>query len=126
MALNDTLNFFTYEQLESYTYDMIDGTQYFSVRTALTYDRDKIGVPPHNICNVEFESTSAIDKWECRATLEDGPFGVGVGLLVQGGDSVAEHSPKSFQIVREQFPPGAWRYRITIYVKKYGIWYGGE
>ena len=126
MALDTTLNFFTYEQLTNYSYKTIDGTKYFSVKTTLTYDTDKIGLPPLNICNVEFETTDSIEEWECRATLADHPFGIGIGILVQNGQIVAGNTPKKFNITSNQLTLGNGDYRITIYVMKENIWYGGK
>ena len=127
MALPNTLNFYTYEQLSTYTYEELDGTRYFSVRTAVTYDRSVVGrVSPFNVCNVEFDATDDIEAWECRATLDGQPYGVGVGLLMQGGGAVAGGTVEQFSITNTQLDLGEGKYRISVYVKKNNIWYGGE
>ena len=126
MPLSDTLNFFTYEELSEYTYEEINGAQYFSVKTFVTPSRRKItNRPSDSVCKVKFEVTSNIDAWECRATLADQPHGVGVGLLIKSGGHLPNDSVEEFNILHRQLTLGDNDYRITVYVKKNEIWYGG-
>ena len=66
-----------------------------------------------------------IEAWECRATLDGQPYGVGVGLLVGSGTGVAGNTPEQFFITSAQLALGEGVYRISVYVKKDNIWYGG-
>jgi len=124
MALHNTLNFFTYEQLSVYRHEEIDGTIYFSVKTAITYDRNNItNRPSENVCEVEFVCTSDIDQWECRATREEEASGSGIGLLIKNGTEVLTDESVTFPIKHTQLTLGDGRYRISVYVMKDGIWY---
>jgi len=126
MALSDTLNFYKYITLETYSYETINGTVYFSVRVTVTYDRSIVGkVSPFNVCNVEFEVTSDIDAWECRATFAGADYGVGKGLLIANGTTVSVQCAEQFGISNTQLTLGEGEYRISVYVKKNNIWYGG-
>ena len=128
MALPKTLNEYTYEQLSKYIYEEINGILYFSVKSIIIYDRNRIGMtPPFNIAKVEFESTADIQAWECRATLEGQPYGIGIGLLISSGTANIPAGAKTyFNITDTQLIYGDGKYRISLYVKKDNIWYGGE
>lgn len=126
MALIDTLNFYTYTQLHTYSYQTINGTVYFSVRVSVKNSRDLIGrVSPANVCNVEFDSTADIEKWECRATLDGQPHGAGIGLLLKSGNAVKQGVSSSFNVTNTSLTLGDGMYRISVYVQKNNIWYGG-
>ena len=126
MALPSTLNFYTYTQLNTYSYTGIEGTIYFSVTVTVSGDRDIIGIAPsQNVCQVTFSTTGEVDAWECRATLDGQSHGQGIGLLVGSGSTVAANTNTRFNITQNQLTLGEGKYRISQYVKLNNIWYGG-
>ena len=137
-------DFTEYTQISSYA---ISGAGEFTVTVTVTYDRNVIGrISPYNICKVQFVCSVAIDEWECRATLNPAASGLGIGLLMKNGGAVPPRSlwngsikwdgskmwgnrlgnvPVNFDITDTQLTQGDGTYRISVYVKVDGVWYGG-
>ena len=136
----------TQTQVNNFIHPTSEGITRFSVVTNVTYDRGKMSnVSPHNVCQVQFGSTLAIDAWECRAALASNPSGVGIGSLLAGGGAipaltlwdgtVSWNGEKlfghreggeltHFNVTAGQLVFGDGVYRISVYVQVDGIWYG--
>lgn len=126
MALSNALNFYLHTQLNSYTHQTLSGTVHFSILVTVTGSREIISaISPVNTVDVAFSSTSAIDKWECRATLANQPSGLGLGLLVGSGNAVSAGVQTQFNVKNTALTLGDGVYRISMYVQKDNIWYGG-
>jgi len=126
VALSNALNFYTHEQLKSYTHSTLAGTLHFSVLVAVTGSRDRISAKSTvNAVDVAFTSTSAIDKWECRATFAGQTSGVGIGLLIGSGNAVVSGIETKFSVPYSALTLGDGTYKISMYVQKDDIWYGG-
>ena len=126
MAIERSLNFYTHTQLNTYAHTTIAGTIHFSVEVTVTGNRDVIGnIAGVNTVTVTFTSTSAIDKWECRAALSGQSHGVGIGLLIGSGGAVGSGIQTHFDVQNTALTFGDGVYRISMYVQKDNIWYGG-
>lgn len=123
--LPKSLNFYPHSRLKIYTHYEIKGTLHFSVvsfaETAIT---EMSKVSGKNSAAVSFFSTHIVDKWECRATLYGQPHGVGIGILLTGGDAVEAGVTMDFNIMSDLLTFGDGKYRIDVFVQYRGIWYG--
>ncbi len=126
MAIAGGLNTYSYNQLNPYSYDTLQGTVYFHISADVTWSRDIIGdAASCDTCGVTWVCTASVDGWECRATL-DGEPAPGMGLLLGSGGAVTANTSVSFNVTNAQLTMGDGKYRITVYVQLIGIWYGGE
>jgi len=126
LALSNSLNFYTHTQLKTYTHTTLAGTIHFNVVVTVTGSRDIISAKSTvNSVDITFSSTAAIDKWECRATFENATPSVGVGLLLGSGSSIASGIETKINVPYSSLTLGDGTYRISLYVQKDNIWYGG-
>ena len=83
------------------------------VLTLLSYSTQKIG--KNMSCQVAFETDSALDEFECRATLEGNSYGVGVGDLVHSAKDLVPGARIDFVITQGALTQGDGVYRISLF-----------
>lgn len=87
---------------------------------AVTYtvSRNKLsGVAGHDSVSVTFSSSEDYRSFECRATKEGDPYGVGIGALLAAFSYTPAGVERTFEIYDDHLVNGDGIYRITLYVQ---------